>query len=46
MSGTEISASGSSAGVPGTTLTRGSRCASFASTGSRCSTAQPVMPWP
>ena len=45
MSGTTISASGSS-GVPGTKRTRGSRWAWFASTGSRCSTAQPVIPSP
>ena len=40
-----MSASGSS-GVPGTKRTRGSRCAWFASTASRWSTAQPVMPSP
>ena len=38
-------ASGST-GVPGTKRTRGSRWAWFASTGSRLSTAQPVMPSP
>ncbi len=42
-SGIEISASGSF-GVPGTILTRGSRCAWFTSTGSRLLAAQPVMP--
>ncbi len=45
ISGTAISASGST-GVPGTKRTRGSRCAWFESTGSRCSTAQPVIPSP
>ena len=45
MSGTAISDSGSG-GVPSTNLTRGSRSALFASTGSRFATAQPVMPWP
>ena len=40
-----MSASGS-IGVPGTKRTRGSRCAWFASTASRWSTAQPVMPSP
>ena len=45
MSGTAMSASGST-GVPGMKRTRGSRCALFASTGSRCSTAQPVIPCP
>ena len=45
ISGTLISASGSG-GVPGTNSTRGSRCASLASTGLRWATAQPVIPWP
>ena len=45
MSGIETSASGS-AGVPGMNATRESRCAWFASTGSRLTTAQPVMPCP
>ncbi len=45
MSGIEMRASGS-AGVPGMNATRESRWASLASTGSRLSTAQPVMPWP
>ena len=45
ISGTAISDSGSG-GVPSTKRTRGSRSARFASTGSRCSTAQPVMPGP
>ena len=40
-----MSASGSF-GVPGTMRTRGSRCAWFASTASRWSTAQPVIPSP
>ena len=44
-SGTTISESGS-AGVPGMCPTRGSSCAWFASTGSRCSIAQPVRPSP
>ncbi len=46
MSGIETSASGSSAGVPGTTFTRGSRWAWLTSTASRCSAAQPVIPSP
>jgi hypothetical protein len=46
ISGIEISASGSSAGVPGTVTVRGSRWAWFARTGSRWSAAQPVMPTP
>ena len=45
MSGTTISDSGSG-GVSVTKRTRGSSSARFASTGSRCSTAQPVMPTP
>ena len=45
ISGTVISASGSG-GVPGTNATRGSRCASLASTGLRWTTAQPVIPCP
>ena len=45
-SGTLIRASDSSFGVPGTTIVRGSRLGAFDSTGSRCSTAQPVIPSP
>ena len=44
-SGTTTSASGSS-GVPGICMARGSFRASLASTGSPCSTAQPISPWP
>ena len=43
--GTTISDSGSG-GVSATKRTRGSSSARFASTGSRCSTAQPVIPTP
>ena len=46
ISGTVMSASASSLGVPGTTFVRGSRCAWFVRTGSRWSAAQPVMPSP
>ena len=46
ISGTVISASGSSAGVPGTVFDRGSRCAWLTSCGSRWSIAQPVIPSP
>jgi len=45
-SGMQTSASGSSAGVPGTVLRRGSQCASFVSTGRRFSAAHPVIPSP
>ena len=44
-SGTTTSASGSS-GVPGICMARGSVRASLASTGSPCSTAQPISPRP
>src|ERR1051325_5369082 len=44
ISGTVISASGSSSGVPGTVFRRGSRWAWFVRTGSRCSAAQPGTP--
>src|SRR6187549_675642 len=44
--GTVIKASRSSGGVPGTTIIRGSRCAAFVSTGSRCSAAHPARPVP
>ena len=44
-SGTAISDSGSG-GVFATKRTRGSSSARFASTGSRCSAAQPVIPTP
>ncbi len=43
--GTTTSDSGSG-GVSATKRTRGSSSARFASTGSRCSTAQPVIPSP
>src|SRR4051794_18787384 len=46
MSGTEMSDSGSSGGVPGTTFTRASRWVFSTRTASRCSTAHPVMPSP
>ena len=46
ISGTVISASASSGGVPGTVFVRGSRCAWFVRTGSRWRAAQPVMPSP
>src|SRR6266536_2087492 len=46
ISGIVISASGSSAGVPATVATRGSRCAWLTRTGSRYSTPQPVSPTP
>ena len=46
ISGIVIIASGSSAGVPGTVSTRGSRCAWLTRAGSRCSTPQPVSPTP
>ena len=45
MSGTTISDSGSGI-VFATKRTRGSRSARLASTGSRCSAAQPVIPTP
>ena len=45
ISGTTMRDSGSG-GVSTTKRTRGSSSARFASTGSRCSTAQPVIPTP